>query len=86
MEIIWWIAFGALAGSLARLVMPGPRAGGMGVAVALGIGSALIGGFLCLLLDQRGLVDFDARSVLMAVIAALCMLLSYRSFAMRFAA
>jgi uncharacterized membrane protein YeaQ/YmgE (transglycosylase-associated protein family) len=85
MEIVSWIIFGALAGSLARFVMPGPRMGGMIVAIALGISGGLIGGLMSVLLDRRGLVAFDLGSMMLAMFAALVALLSYRSFAMRFA-
>ena len=38
MGILLWIGFGLVAGSVAKLAMPGPGAGGVAVAIPLGIG------------------------------------------------
>ena len=82
MGILLWIVFGILAGSVARLVMPGPSAGGMAVAVSLGIAGAVAGGIVGTLLGGTPM-DFDFRSLLLAIIGSLGVLFSYRSYAMR---
>jgi uncharacterized membrane protein YeaQ/YmgE (transglycosylase-associated protein family) len=82
MGILLWIVFGILAGSVARLVMPGPSAGGVGVAVSLGVAGAVAGGFVGTLLGGS-LAEFDFRSLLLAIIGSLGVLFSYRSYAMR---
>ena len=41
-----WILIGALAGGLAKLVMPGRDPGGCIVTILLGIGGALVAGFI----------------------------------------
>ena len=43
---IGWIVIGALAGGLAKLIMPGRDAGGCIVTILLGVGGALLAGFL----------------------------------------
>lgn len=82
MGILLWIVFGVAAGSVARLVMPGPSAGGMPMALSLGIGGALLGGLVGTLLGGT-VTGFDFRSLVMAIIGSLAVLFSYRSFAMR---
>jgi len=82
MGILLWVVFGILAGSVARLVMPGPSAGGMGVAVSLGVAGAVAGGIVGTLLGGS-LYEFDFRSLLLAIIGSLGTLFSYRSYAMR---
>jgi len=82
MGILLWIVFGILAGSVARLVMPGPSAGGVGVAVSLGVAGAVAGGLVGTLLGGT-LAEFDFRSLLLAIIGSLGVLFSYRSYAMR---
>lgn len=82
MGILLWIAFGVVAGSMARWVMPGPRAGGLAIAIPLGVGGAIIGGGIGLLLGPSpGVVDF--RALLLAIAVSLGVLLCYRSFALR---
>ena len=44
MEILSWIVVGAIAGSMARAVMPGPAAGGIYVAILIGVFGAFVGG------------------------------------------
>jgi uncharacterized membrane protein YeaQ/YmgE (transglycosylase-associated protein family) len=82
MGILLWIVFGLIAGSFARLVMPGPIAGGLPVALGLGVGGALLGGLIGTLVSGT-LAGFDVRSFLMAIIGSLTVLFSYRSYAMR---
>ncbi len=44
--IIGWVIFGLIAGAIAKLLMPGRDPGGIFVTMLLGIGGALIGGFI----------------------------------------
>ena len=46
MGIIGWILLGFLAGLIARAVMPGEERGGCILTTLLGVGGALLGGFL----------------------------------------
>ena len=83
MGVLSWIVFGLIAGSVAKLLMPGPNAGGMVVAIAVGVGGALIGGLLGSFSGDPTSTAFDVRSLLMAIIGTLALLFSYRCFAMR---
>src|SRR5918995_242274 len=62
MGIIGWILLGLLAGVIAKALMPGPERGGIILTTLLGIGGALLGGFLAAVL--RLVVDLARVSFL----------------------
>ena len=76
MTVLMWIVFGFLVGLVAKVVMPGRDPGGFIVTILLGIGGALLGGFLgrTLGLYREG----DAVGFIMAVLGALLLLVLYR--------
>ena len=78
MGLLSWIAFGLLAGALAKLVLPGKDPGGCLVTVAIGIAGALLGGFLATLLGFGGIAGFDPRSLAVAAGGSLLLLLGWR--------
>jgi uncharacterized membrane protein YeaQ/YmgE (transglycosylase-associated protein family) len=78
MGILTWIVLGLIAGFLARWIMPGRAAGGIVVTILLGIGGALVGGFLgTQLLGVGDVSGFDLRSIALAVGGAVVILLIY---------
>lgn len=83
MGILLWIAFGTVAGFFAKSVMEGPNAGGIAVAIPLGIGGGLAGGFLSTLFQNGTATGFDFRGLMMAVAGSLFLLFCYRCYAMR---
>lgn len=76
MSIIGWMLFGLIVGVVAKLLMPGRDPGGMIVTILLGIGGALVGGFLGRVLGWYG--DGDPVGFIMAVIGAMTLLFAYR--------
>ena len=76
MGIIGWIVLGLLAGLLAKAIMPGDERGGFIVTTLLGIGGALLGGFLATALGFGDPIDefFDLSTWLAAVSGALAIL------------
>jgi uncharacterized membrane protein YeaQ/YmgE (transglycosylase-associated protein family) len=83
MGILLWIVFGLAAGSVARWVMPGPDRLGLVGTMLLGIGGAVIGGVLGSTFGVGAVTGFDFRSLLMAIIGSLAVLICYRTFSMR---
>jgi uncharacterized membrane protein YeaQ/YmgE (transglycosylase-associated protein family) len=83
MSILLWVLFGSIAGYFARRNMPGPSAGGLRVAIPVGIGGALIGGIVGATLEGRLTMEVDGRSLLMAITASMLLLLCYRGYALR---
>lgn len=76
MSIIGWILFGLIVGVVAKLLMPGRDPGGMIVTILLGIGGALVGGFIGRALGWYG--EGDAVGFIMAVLGAILVLFTYR--------
>lgn len=71
-----WIILGAVAGVLGKLIMPGKDPGGFIVTILLGIGGALLAGFLGKLLGiyQEG----EGAGFIAATIGAVILLFIYR--------
>ena len=76
MGIIGWIVLGLLAGLIAKALMPGEEKGGLVVTTLLGIGGALLGGFIAALLGLGDPIDefFDLSTWIAAVVGALIIL------------
>jgi uncharacterized membrane protein YeaQ/YmgE (transglycosylase-associated protein family) len=84
MEIVSWIIIGLVTGSLARAAMSGPAAGGMSVAVLIGVIGASIGGIAGKIFSPDALAPFNLYACFIAAIGAMILLFLYRCFAIRF--
>lgn len=78
MGILAWILFGLIAGALARLIMPGKDPGGFIVTILLGICGAVVGGLIGTQLGFGKVTGFDLRSMTIAILGALVLLIVYR--------
>jgi uncharacterized membrane protein YeaQ/YmgE (transglycosylase-associated protein family) len=79
MGVLSWIVFGLIAGALAKLIMPGKDPGGCLVTMVIGILGALLGGFLGTeVFDFGEVTGFDVRSLLIAILGSIIILLIYR--------
>ena len=83
MGILSWIIFGLIAGALAKWIMPGNDPGGCVVTILLGIGGAVVGGFVASLLGLGTVTGFNLGSFLVAVGGALLLLFGYRQLKSR---
>jgi uncharacterized membrane protein YeaQ/YmgE (transglycosylase-associated protein family) len=81
--MLLWVIVGFAVGLIARQVMPGPRAGGMVVAILLAIAGAVFGGLFGVWLVGGGFYQLELRSLLMAISGAMITMLAYRSHALR---
>jgi uncharacterized membrane protein YeaQ/YmgE (transglycosylase-associated protein family) len=79
MGILSWIVFGLIAGALAKLIMPGGDPGGIFITILLGIGGAVVGGFIGTLLGFGNVTGFNFGSFVIAIIGAIVLLFAYRS-------
>jgi uncharacterized membrane protein YeaQ/YmgE (transglycosylase-associated protein family) len=81
MGIIGWILLGFLAGVIAKAIMPGAERGGFILTTLLGIGGALLGGFLAAVLGLGDPIDefFDLSTWAAAVIGALVILFAWNA-------
>ena len=81
MGILAWIAFGLIAGGIAKFIMPGKDPGGCLGTVIIGILGAVIGGFVSTELLGIGTVTgFNFRSFGIAILGAIILLTLYRLF------
>ncbi len=79
MGIVAWIVFGLLAGAIAKGIMPGKDPGGCLVTALIGIAGALLGGFIgTSVLDFGTVTGFNVRSLAIAILGAILLLLLYR--------
>ena len=76
MGIIGWVVLGLIAGVIAKKIMPGAERIGIVVTTLLGIGGALLGGFIATALGFGDPIDefFDLSTWLAAVLGALILL------------
>jgi uncharacterized membrane protein YeaQ/YmgE (transglycosylase-associated protein family) len=79
MNIFAWLLVGLIAGVLAKLLMPGRGPGGIIVTILLGIGGAIVGGFIAVALGMSdGVNNFDIGTIFLAVAGAMLLLFGYR--------
>jgi len=85
MGIIGWIVLGFLAGLLAKRLMPGAERVGFILTTLLGIGGALLGGFIATALGFGDPVDefFDISTWIAAIAGALLILFIWNAIANR---
>ena len=76
MGIIGWIVLGLLAGIVAKRLMPGGEGFGVILTTLLGIGGALLGGFVATLVGFGDPIDefFDLSTWAAAIVGALAIL------------
>lgn len=75
MGLFSWIAMGLLAGALARFFLPGRQKLGCLATTAVGIAGAVLGGLAATFFDFGGISGFDVRSLLIATLGALLLLI-----------
>ena len=79
MGLLSWIFFGLIAGLLARALTPGASPQGCFVTIAIGIAGAAIGGWIATQLNWGGIDGFDLRSMGLAVVGSIVLLLILRA-------
>ena len=82
MNIVGWILVGLIAGLLARWIVKDSRTGCI-YTMVVGVLGALIGGALMSLIDEQGIDEFSIRSILVAAIGAVLLLLVLQAIAGR---
>lgn len=75
-----WVIMGLVAGSIAKFLVPGKDPGGCIVTPIIGVLGAVIGGFLATYLGFGGISGFDIRSLVIATLGAIVLLVVLRLF------
>jgi uncharacterized membrane protein YeaQ/YmgE (transglycosylase-associated protein family) len=78
MGILSWVIFGLIAGLIARWLAPGAGPQGCLITSVLGIAGAAIGGWIGTQLGLGTVTGFDVRSLFLAIIGSMLLLLGYR--------
>jgi uncharacterized membrane protein YeaQ/YmgE (transglycosylase-associated protein family) len=78
MAIVGWILFGLVVGIIGKFLMPGRDPGGIVVTILLGIGGALLGGWIGQAMGFYG--EGEPAGFIMAVLGAILLLFLYRLF------
>ncbi len=78
MGVLSWIVLGLLAGALGKYFAPGQGPSGWIVTSVLGVVGALVGGWIGTRLGFGTVQGFDIRSLLIAVVGTVVVLLVYR--------
>jgi uncharacterized membrane protein YeaQ/YmgE (transglycosylase-associated protein family) len=78
MGVISWIVFGFIAGLIAKILHPGKDPGGCLITILLGIGGGVVGGYIGTRMGWGRVQGFDLRSLGLAVLGALVILIAYR--------
>jgi uncharacterized membrane protein YeaQ/YmgE (transglycosylase-associated protein family) len=73
MDILYWIVFGLIAGTVANFIMPSSR-GGILASLILGIVGAIVGGYLGKMFFGVGVTGFNLSSFVVAVLGAILVL------------
>ena len=76
LAFIWMLIIGLIVGAVAKLVMPGRDPGGIGVTMLIGIGGALVAGFLGRLLGLYA--SGQSAGFIMSTLGAILLLALYR--------
>lgn len=80
MTIAVWILFGAIVGSIVSILFDNNRSYRMPQNVLVAVIGAVVGGVVAVMIGG-GLHGFNLSSLLLAVIGAFCVLMTYRKFA-----
>ncbi|QHS09467.1 GlsB/YeaQ/YmgE family stress response membrane protein [Sinimarinibacterium sp. NLF-5-8] len=75
---ISWIVLGLIAGALGKLVMPGKDPGGFIITILLGIGGAIVGGWIGSQLGIATPDGFSLKGIAVATGGAVVILAIYR--------
>ncbi|MGD8699235.1 MAG: GlsB/YeaQ/YmgE family stress response membrane protein [Gemmatimonadales bacterium] len=78
MGVLSWIVLGFVAGAIAKILHPGKDPGGCLITILLGIGGGVVGGYIGTRMGWGEVTGFDLRSLGLAVLGSLLILIAYR--------
>ena len=81
MNILAWIIFGALVGSIASIVMKNNQSQGLLMDIVLGVIGSFVGGLIMSIFGRPGITGFDLYSFFVALLGAIVLIWLGRRFA-----
>ena len=81
MHVLAFLLFGLIVGAIARWIVPGKEPGGWMVSLMIGIGGAMLGGFLGRITGLYG--DHEAAGFLMSLFGAIVLVVVYHAITLR---
>ena len=78
MDILTWLVFGVIVGSIANIIDPKPSQGGIIGSLILGILGAFLGGFIGNMIFGVEVNGFNIQSLVLSVLGSLLLLLTGR--------
>ena len=78
MGFFTWVLLGLLVGAIAKFIVPGKDPGGLVVTTLIGVLGAVIGGAIGTRLGWGTVTGFDVRSIAVAVVGAIVLLLIFK--------
>ena len=82
MSLLGWIVVGLIAGGLARWIVKDDRTGCI-YTMIVGVLGAVVGGWLMAIIDEDGITGFSLRSIFVAAVGAVLLLLILQAIAGR---
>ena len=79
MGIITWIVMGLIVGLLAKAIIPGKDPGGFFITILLGVGGAMLGGYLATQFGIGTVSGFNIKSILISTGGAILILIAYHA-------
>jgi uncharacterized membrane protein YeaQ/YmgE (transglycosylase-associated protein family) len=73
-----WVILGLVVGAIAKFIVPGKDPGGLVVTTLIGVVGAVIGGAIGTRLGWGTVTGFDVRSIGVATIGAIVLLLVFK--------
>ena len=78
MGLVSWIIFGLIAGTIAKMLHPGRDPGGCLITALLGVGGAMLGGWIGTQIGWGQADEWSWRALGLAVMGALIILVAFR--------
>jgi uncharacterized membrane protein YeaQ/YmgE (transglycosylase-associated protein family) len=81
MQLLWFLLFGLVVGTLARFVVPGREPGGWVISMLIGVGGAIVGGYFGRVVGLYR--EGQPAGFVMALLAAISMVVVYKALSGR---
>ena len=82
-EIMWWILFGLIVGSLAKVIHPGDEPSGYLPTIAIGVAGSFVGGVVNWLIGM-GSQPFEFSGVIMSTLGGVLCCSAWRYYKLKY--